>query len=418
MKTTHILMAAVLALAVSGAARAGLPYRKVVESGVLDPSGSFIMGDFGLPALSDGKVAFAATPSRSTRQPSGIYTDVRGAVEAVATKWTPIPGEMPGDYFAFSPSVEISGDSVAFRGYGADQPDGTSQTGIYKWGNGAVEIVADTGTQVPGRTETFSRASFVSHFAIHGGDVAFVAGYTPIGDRRGIYARVSGTLQTMLAPDTTLPGQTQTLVPSIIGRLDFDGSQVGFMSGRGPRGMLVSDGVDVEVIVDLDTPPLGTGSPFHSLHAGIGHDSGRFLFSMNNAYTEFTAAFLGESGNLQRVFDETWRSPDGGWIKYPHRFALDGDNILFIAQTTLETRDGLFAWRDEKIVHLLGPGDTLDGKTVTLVRMTDSGLDGDEIAVTVSFDGSSAIYVLTIPEPATLSLLAVGALAVLGRRKR
>ncbi len=414
MKTTHILMTAVLALAVSGAARAGLPYRKVVESGVLDPSGSFIMGGFGSPALSDGKVAFAAAASSSWLSPDGIYTDVRGAIEAVATKWTPIPR----DYLGFSSSVDISGDSVAFRRFGAEQPEGTYQPGIYKWANGAVEIVADASTRVPGRTETFSRESFGS-FAIHGGDVAFVGGHTVLSDSLGIYARVGGTLQTMLAPDTTLPGQTQTLVPYGSGPpIDFDGSQVGFGSGRSPWGWLVSDGVDVEVIVNLDTPPLGTGSPFHILKGDIGHDSGRFLFSMKNAYTEFTAAFLGESGNLQRIFDETWRSPDGGWIKYPERFALDADNILFIAQTTLETRDGLFAWRDDQIVRLLGPGDTLDDKTVTLVRMTDSGLDGDEIAVAVSFDGSSAIYVLTIPEPATLSLLALGALAVLGRRKR
>jgi hypothetical protein len=92
------------------------------------------------------------------------------------------------------------------------------------------------------------------------------------------------------------------------------------------------------------------------------------------------------------------------------------------------SNDGaLYVGFDDDPKLLLREGELFDGKTI--LRFGDvltfaSGdvtrqLRGNQFVFAVTFtDGSSGVYVTTIPEPGTVGLLALGGVGVLGRRRR
>jgi hypothetical protein len=68
---------------------------------------------------------------------------------------------------------------------------------------------------------------------------------------------------------------------------------------------------------------------------------------------------------------------------------------------------------------IVAVGDALDGKTVSALRMDKQGLDDKRLAFAADFtDGSSGVFVASIPEPATAFLLMFGLLGLSATRRR
>ena len=97
------------------------------------------------------------------------------------------------------------------------------------------------------------------------------------------------------------------------------------------------------------------------------------------------------------------------------------------AEPDLQTRAtpapprGIYAFRDGQLHAVIEYGDLLDGKTVWGFGFGPDGLSGDHLGFTAAFDdGSSAVYLATIPEPGTALLLAarLAAIAVQQRAAR
>ncbi|HEX2971135.1 MAG TPA: PEP-CTERM sorting domain-containing protein, partial [Tepidisphaeraceae bacterium] len=91
----------------------------------------------------------------------------------------------------------------------------------------------------------------------------------------------------------------------------------------------------------------------------------------------------------------------------------------------LETVEGIFMWRDGIITKIIDIDDTLDGRALYGFHVGPDAISGNNIVFHVQFSSDQgprytyeeAIYVASIPEPATGMLLA-GAVTMFGLRRR
>src|SRR5262245_3749802 len=120
------------------------------------PSGSGNFTDYTLPALAGANMAFLGS---GTANQEGVYTDIGGSLLAVANLGTPIPGGT-GNFTSFggtNGSPVLSGASVAFGAAGSG-----TQSGIYRWTGGTLNVVANTNTMQPGGSGPFQNLSSAS----------------------------------------------------------------------------------------------------------------------------------------------------------------------------------------------------------------------------------------------------------------
>lgn len=167
------------------------------------------------PTAGPGQLAFVAQDD-SAEQVEGVYLWNGSTFVVVADESTEPPGQ-PGTTFVNFESVatDLSGSRVVF--WGETQTDlggGAFATtgGLYLWDGGALTLIADENTPVPGRPgQTFSRLDlFASSF--DGNTVVFVGqdqtetGPGSFTNHTGIYAWRDGVLSLVVDQDTAAPG--------------------------------------------------------------------------------------------------------------------------------------------------------------------------------------------------------------------
>jgi hypothetical protein len=413
---SHLIFAVLLVvMACHGVAGAGQRFRKVAESGVLDPSGTFVIEDLDVPVMHDGKVAFRATGDDRVQ---GIYTDFNGVLEAVAMSGTSMPAVIPGEFDSFASSLRINERGVVFRGSGQSLFGGVRMGGIYAWRDDALGVVIDGNTPAPGLNDTFSYAS-LGGLALDGDQVAFRGGVTEMSVDRGIYRTVASGIAAAISPGTRLPGQSEDLIPSGVMRLD--GDELTVNSGHGPRGVVSVGPSGPEVLLDLEAEMSKWFPSAYALYGIAGSDDGAFALAASSSTSSYAAIFLAQDGESVEVLTQADSSLDGGHFTEFSTVGMDGDLIVFSARTSANPSGGrgLFAWQDGQVDRILGLGDMLDGKTVTNVWVNDGGLRGEYAAVSVYLDDlSEAIYVVRVPEPSALLTVLGGSLWCLRRRRR
>ncbi|MBX9582836.1 MAG: hypothetical protein K2X87_21220 [Gemmataceae bacterium] len=127
----------------------------------------------------------------------GIYVESGGLLTVVADSDTPVPGGT-GNFFAFG-GPSVADGVVTFVGM-----DGRGgPLGIYTWEAGALSVLADTNTPVPGGVGTFSGFGF--EVSVDGRNVAFF-GVDSAGTG-GIYADLGGGLFEVLDTNTRIDGR-------------------------------------------------------------------------------------------------------------------------------------------------------------------------------------------------------------------
>lgn len=262
---------------------------------------------------------------------------------------------MPGTsdtFYAFS-GTSISNANVAFTGYGAG-----GQHGVYTVFGDALSVLVDLNTSIPGGAGDFT--GFVWP-AISNQDVAFVGLGT--GGQSGVYASVGGVLGVVADENTPIPGGS---------------------------GNFVTLGFSQPAMSDAGVAFYGSGSGQYGIYSSV--------------------------GGLHPVADTDTQVPgeDGTFFDFAFTTSMFDEDVAFMAWTEpFDATKDIYVSLDGELIRVIGEGDILDGLTVANVLIAREALDGDQLAFNVRFsDDSHAIYLATIPEPASLALLGLAALAL------
>ena len=321
-----------------------------IPGGIGNFTAFFMTGTPSVPSIgSDGSIAFFGAGSGGQQ---GVYVSAQGPPIRIADTATAIPGGT-GNFMAFSipgnpVSPAISGTSVAFFGAGTG-----GQQGVY---GASVSItgppikIADTTTAIPGGTGTFT--TFAGNPSLSGDSVAFVG--SGIGGQQGVYgASVSHNGPPIKIADTTtaIPGGTGTFT-TFAGNPSLSGDSVAFV-GSGIGGQQGVYGASVSA----SGPPIKIADTSTAIPGG----TGTFTGFDNVSLSATDVAFLG--------------------------FGASG-------------QQGIYDMTGGTLVRVVGLNDILDGRAITALRFSPTGLSGDPLAIEATFaDGSQGIYTSNVLPP-------------------
>ena len=437
MKRSAILIALPIALLVVSLlpcqTSAGITFTKVADTSTLIPDGSGSFASLGSASIDNGRVVFVGSGASGQ---TGIYEYYDGQLSMRVNQNTPIPGGTGGFTKFDIPSLD--GADIAFRAEGASK-----QAGVYMQYDGSLVKIADKNTQIPGTTSNFGFSTGYSLFNI--GEVTLSDRVASFKSDTGIYL---GTPDSVI-PIATRPPAASTPIPDQpfnfnIFALDFspvyrDGQLVLAARYVDFNTDFLTDGVyrwsdskGLETIVDQNSIFPGESSPLsHFLAAPFIDVDGVAYLNVIEAnglsYMQLTLGSLEWKG-LFRI------DPDG-LTHVVTREDLDGSLGPIGALLWFTIDDGriVFPGIDEKWIAyqsgeqqiIVSAGDILDGKTVDELDLSNNKsrrfLSGNQVALTLKFtDGSSGLYLATIPEPSTLAMAATAlvGLGMMVRRRR
>jgi hypothetical protein len=390
-------------------------FTRIVDSNTPVPGGTGTFNHtqaFWNPTVSDGNIVFVGLG-----RGQGIYRFARGVLSVVADNHTPVPNGA-GNFNDFQPyPPDVSGSNVAFRGVGG------GNSGVFaRFSDAALTVVADRTTRVPDSVGTFN--AYNTGVSIDGQNVAFVGSATSISTAPGIYARINNVLRRVADINTPIPGGNGANFLRLgnsmrvrEGIVTFAGSNL----DAGLAGIYRQQGDTFATLVDRNTPvPDGRGS--FSNFTGLSINSNDVAFSASNTVTDFSGLFKVTNGALHRIVDDS--TPIPGF-----------DGLFFSSAAAAEIADGTVVFREQEahgvwlesagnITPIVTRGSIVDGKTVREAIFWANGRDGNQVAVTLYFEGDSetnpdqAIYLVTIPGPGVGALIGGATIVGLGIRNR
>ena len=324
----------------------------LVDTGTLMPGNDVLFHSFnGFSAvaswplsISDGGVVFSGENRRSSAD-SGIFKYDNESLSVVADKNTLIPNGT-GTFRGRFGIPDIDGRTVGINGVGREP----TQEVVYTVNNGTSQVVADFNTLRPPSTtenfDNFNGGPFGIYVDIDSQNVAFSQPNSSGSLQRGVYTTQGGSLRMVANENTLMPNQDPVLNFKFIvfSWVQIDGENIVFggAGGSGVHGIYRDRGGQLSVLVDTNT--LIPGSTF-------------------------------------RTFER------------PMFPSQDGDHFCFVggvfgsaASLYCDLGAGL-----EKVIDL---NDMLDGKSPIFFSLSKDGLNGNDLAFKVTFiDRSEAIYV-------------------------
>jgi hypothetical protein len=406
-------------------------------------------------------------------------TDPRFTFTTVADTSTPIPGgagrfaDFAGDWANTDPvAPSLDHGAAVFFGHGAgDGPN--SPYGVFRWDNGSLSRVADNTLSIPGRAErmlgfgtpvvsggrtafeaqsTIGRGVLVSGAdglhtvavpgmpapgglgtftdaarpVVRGDDVWFFGAYRagPSSGGEGIFLSHDGTLTAVAHTGTPLPGREGETFTYFAPPRGDRGEVAFFGSGAAStHGIYRTVGGTLVRVVDSAVTP-GPGPVYFPDNTAIDHDGRDTSFTAQRPTENGYSLWIDRDGTITRIAASGEPTPGGAgsFDLSPTRVtsSVDAGHVAFTAGTDSNGRPAIFTDLGGPLNRLVGMGDSLFGKTVADLRISQDGLSGNGIAFAVVFsDHSSGVYLATVPEPG-IPALATFALCfkLLTRRRR
>jgi len=419
MKRSAILIALPIALLVVSLlpcqASAGITFTKVADTATLIPDGTGNFASLGSASIDNGRVVFVGSGASGQ---TGIYEYYDGQLSMRVNQSTPIPGGTGGFTKFDIPSLD--GADIAFRAEGTSK-----QAGVYMQYDGALVKIADKNTQIPGTKVNFNISAPVA--GLNTGDVVLKGGQVLFQDG-GIYLGTSSGITVIASRATGTPIPDQPYSFNVFGfdfSPDFSGDAVVF---PGRFADFSSDFFTDGLFHWSEATGIQTILNEHSILDGATEAIGHFLampqFDQGTGYVNLFSVPRLSIINLSM-----------GGTKWEGLFRIDGTDLISVISPAesqillyfaIDNGRVMLAGIDGAIrIHeggsqnqLVGPGDSIDGKTVeghtSLESIGKQSLNGNQAVVSLKFtDGSSGLYMATIPEPSTLAMAAT-ALAALG----
>jgi hypothetical protein len=350
-------------------------FTKIVDMETPVPGGTGDFDAFSNAALSGQDVAFIGIIGGV----GGIYIGSGGVLSVVVDESTPIPDGSGNFTFFSGPWPSLDGGDVAFVGQGAGGLEG-----IYKVVGGVPSVVADTNTEIPGGSGSFTDLLEPS---LDEGAVAFRG----LGvDQVGVYADVGGILR--VVADTGTPMPDAALYFEAFGFPSLDDASAAFIGAGGEQdGIYRGLEETISVLANSETPiPEGSGNfitfPFNGPSASAGNVAFRALGSGQDG------VYVSTGEGLAMIADKSTPIPSsGGNFTAFGDPSLDGENVAFWAQGV--GQEGIYTNVGGSLARIVDLNTTLDGQALAFVRFGKEGLSGTSAAFLAGFtDGTQAIY--------------------------
>ena len=366
---------------------------------------------FSIPAVDDGEVVFFAESGSPFL--AGIYTGSGGALTTVVDSNTLIPGStQPFDLVGFWGAPTISQGNVAFL-----VNEGGFASVFASLDGNLTRIAADDGS---GNLSI----DYMRSPMIDGHNVAFRAWN---GEGWGVFTSVAGVLETSADQATANPNGAGKI--SVDSEFALEGTSVAYLGGtESGNGIFVANAGIARVVADDATAVPGGVGAFTGFLPAVSFDDGNIAIEGGSTLSLDPLALLYGiyaeiDGVLVRIADTETLIPGSaetfdGFTSLDHGLSISGESVAFSGGGGASFTRGLYVYRDGEIHKLIETGDNLDGKVVDGIDFGSEGYSGDQIAFLASFDdGTSGVYLASIPEPGTALLLAAGLLA-LGANRR
>ncbi len=405
---------------------AGVVFTKVADTTTLIPDGTGSFTSLGNPSIDNGRVVFVGNGAGGQ---TGIYEYYGGKLTMRVNQSTPMPGGTGGFTKFDAPSLE--GTDIAFQAEGS-----AKQAGIYTQFDGNLAVIADTTTPIPSAKGNFRFPSS----PVDRGLASLSDRTVSFMSATGIYVASNGNI----VPVVTVPPTTATPIPDqsdsfnflwadllpqyADGQLVMGGRNVDYDTGAATSGIYQwSELAGLRTIVDQNSILPGMTTAIGDFFAIPRTDDGTTFVSIIRAYNldalsltlgpvEWRGLYRLDAGGLTPVLLQSDLSALR--VKYIGNWALDDGRIAFPSYD----RD-IWTFKDGTLMPVVSAGDVIDGKQVSELSGSQRNqgrefISGNQIAVNLLFtDGSTAIYIATIPEPSTfiLTLVAIAGLALATR---
>jgi hypothetical protein len=399
---TSVLLEVLFSLAFSGnpAFCSAVVFTSVADENTDIPSGLWSGQKFSAftssgidtpPGIDNGNVIFLGKPASGNN--NGVFKWANGAVNLVADPSTPRPGG--GSFSSFRyPSVQ--GVEFAFSAY----------NGIYRTVGGVLTTVHGPGS--------FSGSSRPS---LDDGNVWFFAETT---SGEGIYRWNNGSTICVASKRQATPGAQGLSFNILNSNVSGGQGNVAFYASSGPsysvRGIYKFADGSLQRVADNTMPAPGYGAGVFNgfLNFPIAYDGQTLGFVASDSARGY-GLYLQRNGNLEAVAVNGQIAPGGGTFNITGYsnvgVSTDAGHLAF--SSTFSGGSAIYTDLGGSLERILATGDRVFGQTVRNLEMDVEGLSGNQIAFLAEFDnGNSGIFIATIPEPSMALLLAVGLFSI------
>lgn len=340
------------------------------------------------PSISGRNIAFAASADAG----GGIFAYMDGALRVIADTNTVIPG---GTWTFGFPGAEGSGPAISARNVvfgGVHFPT----TSIWVSMDGSLVKIAETQvTPVPGSTGTFKNFAMGNgaSASISGGNIAF----TGVGDEtNGIYAYINGELRVIADTSTPVPGVTPQRTFMNFGQLggvspSISGTNVAFLGVWSDGGGLYAyiNG-SLRVIADTNTPaPAGTGS-FQSFAGSPSLSGENVAFGGLIDVFGISGIYAYIDGSLRVIADTNTPVPGSPDVTFGDFGQLEGLSPVISGENVVfasKVPNGIFAYIDGSLHKIADETTVVPGRTVNFFAF------GQTQGISPSISGENIVFV-------------------------
>jgi hypothetical protein len=391
-------------------------FRTVASTGAPVPGGSGVFSFLGRrPFLHSEVLGFSASGSDGE---GGIYAFVGNKLEALVDQQTLVPGS--NEAFASFGAFDFEAGRLSFQGVDPNGFEGIYEADIDA---GTVTAIAQQGdTAIPGGTGTFTQLLGVGRDAF---DTAFLG--RGGGGQEGIYRFTpdgGGALDVVADRSTPIPGEGGTPFDAFAGvSPTFDAGEIAFIASDNEvlSGIYRDDGSSLTKVVDTNTPVPDVAGNF------IGFESP----ALDAQRVAFRAIIPGGEGiyvsdPLEKIADTKTPIPDGsGSFSGFGNVALRGQRVAFVGIGS----KAIYTTLDGGLERMIAVGDPLDGRVVADLDLGEGAIEGRQIVFWAAFEnGSEGIFTASVPPPVPalsrrglaalgLALLTLGVAAALGHAR-